>query len=220
MLSIAKKLRKHKIQIYDGSENPIFVDAFFEAIHSDNIPDSILHHFACDCAERVLTKEYNNGRVPNGGFYSVLRIKRYWIEKRTGDQFLQSAIDWCQRQVKTAHRQSLQTVIDLSQSWQGLRKIEASRAVEAAAIVVLACAQPDAKLAAQTTANEAALHENHVVAGEELIEIAWQNNHLADLIEQYQQSRVDLLSTITKRANHLAFIIPSWQRETNDALYS
>ena len=57
------------------------------------LPEHILHHFACDCAERALLRERAAGREPDPRSWEAVRIKRRWVEGRATDQELGAARD-------------------------------------------------------------------------------------------------------------------------------
>ncbi len=78
MLSICKKLRSGKIGLYP-------------AIDSGEIPDHILHSFACAYAERALLREKQARREPDPRSWEALRIKRLWIEGQTTNEDLNAA---------------------------------------------------------------------------------------------------------------------------------
>ncbi len=175
MLSICKQLRVGQISLD-------------EAIKSGKIPDHILHHFACDCAERSLLREREAGREPDSRSWEAIRIKRLWIEGKATEKKLDAARD----------------------------------SASAATCAAWSASSASASDAARDTASDAAWAANWDDACG--AERAWQKGHLFALIEQYQQERSTLLSLLTERKKkieqHEAIIIPRWQEETSDALYS
>ncbi len=222
MLSIAKQLRDAPQLVSSESFYEDKELIVYPAIPFDQIPEPILHIFACDVAERVLQKEKEAGRDPQKMFYLAIKLKREWIERKTLSPLSLSVVqEEIQRRTHQAYLDWLYTIRDNSlTSWSVLRNQEKHAAIHSAAKVIYGCTLTIAKEAANTTSQEAAMHENHVVAGEELVEIAWQNNHMADLIEQYHAMREELFSALLQRWKHLEFILPHWQKEGEDALYS
>ena len=78
MLSIAEKLWTDKIDLDD-------------VIESGDIPDHILHNFACDCAEKALLREEQSGRKTDPRSWEAIRVKRLWIEGNATNQKLDTA---------------------------------------------------------------------------------------------------------------------------------
>ncbi len=63
-----------------------------------DVPLSLLHTFACDCAEEALLRERTDGREPDPRFWEALRIKRLWL----AGQVELSVLHIAQRGVRSA----------------------------------------------------------------------------------------------------------------------
>jgi len=67
LIEMMEKLRSNKISLSD-------------AVRTDVIPDSILHYFTCDVAERFFERERKAGNNPSEAFIRSIKVKRRWIE--------------------------------------------------------------------------------------------------------------------------------------------
>ena len=59
----------------------------------EDLPDSLLRTFACDCAERALLRERSKGREPDECSWSAVRISRLFSDGLATKEELASARD-------------------------------------------------------------------------------------------------------------------------------
>lgn len=57
-----------------------------EAIESGDLPEKVLHMFACDCIERAIQRRERQGVVIHERTREALHIKRKWLEGRVDNQ--------------------------------------------------------------------------------------------------------------------------------------
>lgn len=62
-----------------------------DAFSVGHVPETLLHTFACDCAERALTQEWKAGRQPDARLWNAIWLKRRWLEGAIEDQELNDA---------------------------------------------------------------------------------------------------------------------------------
>ena len=60
-------------------------------LESGQWPDAVFHQFACDCAERALQFEQQQGREPAQVSWDALHTRRQWLQKKTTPQELAQA---------------------------------------------------------------------------------------------------------------------------------
>jgi len=195
LIEMAEKLR-------DGRIN------FYTAIYSKVIPDSILHHFGCDCAERAL--KGNKGFITESqqASWEAVKVKRRWIDGLVGDEELDEARE-------TAHRAAYQ-----AEDW-GSNKAACKSAYMTTHVEVYIAVSWTAEDAAESAEHRAANSEEYEEAYNE--EREWQRNHLADLIEEYLSEKSLFLSLLSRRSIQLRkqeeISIPLWQVETEEIFY-
>lgn len=181
-----------------------------DAIYSGRIPDPVLHHFACDCAERALLQTRTAGR---GGLrrrlfrlfsrtkevelqlWEALHAKRRWLEAELGDDAFarQSA--------------SLKRLLS-GLAWH----------LEGDAAISVNCAMMrDAKDAAWC----AAWYAVGVTPWLENMddERQWQRKKLASLTEQCLHTRVHLLHLLKNHQETLGSSLQRHQQAMEEALF-
>ncbi len=214
MLSICKHLREGIIELE-------------AAIESGEIPEHILHHFACDCAERALLREREAGREPDACSWEAIRIKRLWVEGKATEEKLDAACADARDAARNATWDSVRNRAMAAARWAA--RYAAWNATDAAWDA--ANATDAAKSAAWNAANatdavwSAAWNAVWSAAWNAAFdkEQSWQTELLCALIERYQDARASLLSLLLERKKQIeiqqATAIPHWQEETSDALY-
>tara|TARA_B100000609_G_C17220707_1_gene439826 strand:- start:1291 stop:1899 length:609 start_codon:yes stop_codon:yes gene_type:complete len=85
--SLIKGLRRQEFSV------EVAVDAQFLSFEGLPVPPaSLLHYFACDCAERMLLREHSLGREFDSVYADWLTIKRSWLAQKTSEEELVQVI--------------------------------------------------------------------------------------------------------------------------------
>ena len=167
-----------------------------EAICSNSIPESILHHFGCDVAERALKGEREAGREPASELWKAIEVKRLWIEGKITDEELELA----SRAAYSAAERSAYSAAS-------------SAAYSAVYSAVYRSSYRSSLRAADSTSYWAAYNK----------ERERQKQHLIVLIEEYIVSQSSLLSILIQRAKQLdtqdTIAVPLWIEEGEEVLY-
>ncbi len=59
-----------------------------EIIAAEQVPEHVLHIFACDCAERMLLKKQKAGQKLDARLWKAIKAKRRWLKKELSDDEL------------------------------------------------------------------------------------------------------------------------------------
>jgi len=173
-----------------------------QVVRCHDIPPSIVMHFLCNVAEKELQlTKLERGWLTSDHYQSALNIKRAWIEGKCNHVTLVDA--------------SLEVRYRLTGAWS-------SSFYSAGRCVMWAVTVPTdfplheyVRLTLSFSSAKVALAD-YVRAN-----VHWlQCKHLAELIEEYQQQRSQLLGAILDLGRKSSIATPLWQQETFDALYS
>lgn len=157
-------------------------------------PPSLLHLFACDCAERALVLEgrlYGGSSFVDWSFSYALSTKRLWLEGHASDEEMIQARD-------AADQANLQGLSKHS-SWAAAAAagLSASSAALQASHECIRLAQEAAffRVRFPSSPSRASLHPTE--------EYRWQADRLRDLLRSFLAERSHLLSLLSSRFSHL-----------------
>ncbi|MCB9641041.1 MAG: hypothetical protein H6728_12230 [Myxococcales bacterium] len=140
----------------------------------EKIPDHILHNFACDCAERALSRSKRLAMIPDPRSVEALRYKRLFIEGRCSEQALRYAFYAAQDAARS--------------SYKGVR--DAGYAAMNAALI-------DPRESSYAVSRDAICDASRHGLRQE--EIVWQVEHMNRLLTEYMHKRESLLLLLRKR---------------------
>jgi hypothetical protein len=137
------------------------VDRLWVALHRELLSDRLMRLFACDCAERALQHEREDGREPDPRSLAAVAVARRYAVGEATDEELEAA--WLA-------------------SWETARSSASYAARAAAWLASGETARSSASYAASYAALDAALDAAWYAVCE--VEREWQLNHLAAMIEE------------------------------------
>tara|TARA_Y100000310_G_scaffold246639_1_gene252016 strand:- start:5600 stop:6316 length:717 start_codon:yes stop_codon:yes gene_type:complete len=149
------------------------VDQFWAVLRSELIEESILHGFACWCAEQSLQAERAAGRDPDPRSWAAIEAKRKWLASEINDDELSAAWNAARNAARSAAESAAENAARSAASWNAARNAARSAAENAAWSAAWNAARNVARSAARNVARSAAWNAAENVARSAARSAAW-----------------------------------------------
>ncbi|MCB9639331.1 MAG: hypothetical protein H6727_10605 [Myxococcales bacterium] len=177
------------------------------------LPTSLVHLFACECAEHILIHSTLQTSARKKAF-AAISAKRAWVEGRIKDERLQQA-----------HREVWQAAQQIQAAIQLMQGAGSSLAKRSGAwpFVGVMWSAAWASHGNESSALEVAVNAAYNAAsasGDASAERAWQIECAQRLRLQLEEGRAGLVGQLVRRWRFLKEKAPQWQEELETALFS